>query len=82
MSKWASSVISPTSSSGTPSAEHAGPRDRIVAADEQRQRMRLGARCDRIADRAGVACSMRQAGELDVAAVADWRDSSRPVSTS
>ena len=40
MSKWASSVISPTLSSGRPSAEHARPRHRIVAADEQGQRVR------------------------------------------
>ena len=40
MSKWASSVISPTLLERQPKPEHARPRHRIVAADQQRQRMR------------------------------------------
>ena len=52
MSKCASSVISPISSSAPPSPSSAGPGDRIVAADQQGQRMRLRARRDRVADAA------------------------------
>ena len=70
MSKWASSVISPTLSSGIAEPQHAGTGHRIIAADQQGQRMGRGAL------RHGVADERRrlldaETVELDVASVDD-----------
>ena len=64
-----------------PSAEHRRAGDRIVAAGEQGQRMRLGARRDRVADR-GVACSMVEPSSSTSPRSRTGVNSSRPVSTS
>ena len=62
--------------------EHARPGHRIVAADQQRQRVRF-ARWPRPPRVIGAGRLLDgQAGDLDVAAVGDCVDSSRPVSTS
>ena len=82
MSKWASSVIRPTSVERHAEREHRRSRDRIVAAGEQGQRMlgRLAATASRI----GGGCILDgEAVECHVAAVADRREQRfRPVSTS
>ena len=82
MSKCASSVISPTLSSGSAEPEHAGPGHRIVAADEQRQRMRRGARRDRFADDAASLPRSTGRRSRHRRGRATCVASSRPVSTS
>ena len=71
MSKWASSVIKPTLSSGKASASTAGLVIALLPPARSVRRVVLKACFDSVADRLG--CFLdRQAVELDVAAVADW----------
>ena len=81
MSKCASSVISPIFAEVATQPQHRGTSHRVIAADEQGQRMCFGAHHDGLADtRRGVLDT--EAGEIHVAAVRDFRLDSRPVSTS
>ena len=77
MSKCASSVISPTLLERQPEPEHARPRHRIVAADQQRQLHAASALAATASRMRAVASSMRQPGELDIAAVGDLASTAR-----
>ena len=70
MSKCASNVIRPSLVELAAKPEQRRPGYRIVAAGEQRQRMRFGARCEGVADQWRRLLD-GQPGKLDVAPVRD-----------